>query len=298
MGSKETKSTTEVELPPPSPEELALLDQQIEIGAGQLDRIGTAEQFTQRLFQDFLPSLEQLNQFSRQQSRLGANQLDLAQQITDQQGRLFDAGVENALSAGTLTPEQDRLITDATDLAIQSTLSEIGRFRDEGIGELRNELAPSLGLRPSDTPIIDRGQDIVRDANRVAGQQIGNLQSQAAQSRLRLPLDIQRQRGALIGGQQQAGQSTTNFQQTLANEAFNNRLRLTGITGNALLGTAGIGPQASTLPSLQQTRQSAATQTTTEEGGGFLDTLSAVGSLAGGLGGLGTGLDAVGLGFG
>jgi hypothetical protein len=90
---------------------------------------------------------------------------------------------------------QQRLIETITDTGITpEQRSQLDRIESEGIDKirrstkdnlelLRNELAPSRGLRGSDTPIVDRGQRIA-EAGIAAESQLG---ASRAQAELQLP---------------------------------------------------------------------------------------------------------------
>jgi len=129
---------------------------------------------------------------------------------------------QRAGMAGQLTPEEERLINESLSLGLASGESDIRRFGEESLGFLRQELAPSRGLRPSDTPIVDRGQQVVEEMLRQQGQLRLGLGQQAAQARLQYPLQRQ------------------TFQEQLRQQAFANRLAMTGQAGQHGLGMAGL----------------------------------------------------------
>ncbi len=85
---------------------------------------------------------------------------------------------------------------------------------------MRNELAPSLGLLPGDTPILDRGSDIAAESARQQGQLVNRLSAEKAGSSLTFPLAAQ------------------GFQAQLAQNAFKNRLALLGQDVSIGLGLA------------------------------------------------------------
>lgn len=119
------------------------------------------------------------------------------------------AGLEERIGrAGQLTPEESRLIEEEASLRLESGRSDIQSFLGEGLGMLRQTLAPSRGLRPSDSPIIDRGSLLLQEAIRQQGQLGRSVGAETARQKLQFPL------------QRQA------FQESLRNQAFTNRLNL------------------------------------------------------------------------
>lgn len=129
---------------------------------------------------------------------------------------------KRAGEAGKLTNEEEKLIAQAASLGFQQGASDIDAATKQGLQLLRQELAPSRGLRSTDTPILDRGGNIVSEGVRQKGQLNLGLQQQAAGARLQFPL------------QRQA------FQEQLRNQAFQNRLALSGQAGQLGLGLAGL----------------------------------------------------------
>lgn len=129
---------------------------------------------------------------------------------------------KRAGEAGKLTPEEERLISQAASLGFQQGASDIDSAMKQGLELLRQELAPSRGLRSTDTPILDRGGQIVGEGIRQKGQLGLGLQQQAAGARLQFPL------------QRQA------FQEQLRNRAFQNRLMLSGQALQGGIGLSGL----------------------------------------------------------
>lgn len=128
-----------------------------------------------------------------------------------------------ASAAGQLTPEEEALIAKTRDTALASGESDIKRFVTEGISTLKEELAPARGLRPSDTPIVDRGGKIISEAIRQQGQLVRSVDQQANEARLNFPLQRQQ------------------FQEQLRNSAFTNRLNLATLTSQSGLQLANTG---------------------------------------------------------
>lgn len=114
---------------------------------------------------------------------------DLSDQLIAQQLERLQAG-------GQATPQEVDLINDAVSRALAAGETDIERFQTESTERLREELAPQLGLRPSDTPILDRGGRVAAEAVRQQGQLVNSLEGQRAQALLNFPLE----RAGLLGG--------------------------------------------------------------------------------------------------
>ena len=100
-------------------------------------------------------------------------------------------------------PEQQRLIQESADRAIESGLIDVERVRTQSIDDLLGRIAPSRGLRPGDSPIVDRGGNIIAESVRQAGQLTSGIRGQQA-----------------------------DFERQLREQAFNNRLTLGAALGD------------------------------------------------------------------
>jgi len=174
----------------PTPEQQRLMGQQTEVGQFQLEELQR-----QRALQDQMLA-----------------DLGLAANTYDQSTAGF---------TGEPTPEQQALIDEQINAALQQGQSDILAFQTQATNQLRNELAPSLGLMTGDTPILDRGSLIAQESVRQQGQLESSLAGQRAQLSLDYPLQAQ------------------DFQARLAQNAFQNRLALAGTSGTLGLGLAG-----------------------------------------------------------
>lgn len=132
---------------------------------------------------------------------------------------------------GEATNAQRELIGQEANSAIASGSSDINNQLGLGLAQVRNELGPGLGLRPGDTPLIDRGNLMANEAQRQFGQLVTNVRGQQAQSMLNYPI----QTAQAIGG---LTQNASELQAQLRAQAFSNRLALTGQAGNLGLGLA------------------------------------------------------------
>ncbi|MGE0373178.1 MAG: hypothetical protein AB7Q01_15020 [Gammaproteobacteria bacterium] len=298
LGGK-SKTTTETKVPPPSAQEIALTNQQLDLASQQLQNLSGFTNFTQELFAQFLPVLaNEVNAFLPQEKQLTADTLGFASQAVGAQGELLSRELDAIRGGVALTPDQEKLISDSASHAIEAGLSDIGRFRDDSLRVLTQETSTARGLRPDDTPIVDVGGQIVNESSRQAAQLINSIRSQEAQQRLQYPIDAGRFVAERTQGQQAFAADTAKFVQDLRQAAFNNRLNLTATTGNVGATASQIGPSPYTLNALTQARLgSATTTTTTKKSGGLTDFITGAASLASGIGGLATGLSNVGLGF-
>lgn len=291
-----SKQTTTVKVPPPTKEEMALVRQQLDLASQQLANLSKIGDFTSEQFQQFLPTLaNQVNQFLPKEQQITADSLNFADKQINAQGDLLQSELDAIKNGFALTPEQSQLISSGADAAINAGLSDIGRFRDESIRALTQETSVARGLRPEDTPIIDQGGRIVNESQRLAQNLISQVRAQESQQKLDFPITVGNAQAQRTQAQQTLGASTSSFVQQLQQQAFQNRLNLTNLTGTLGLNLAGIGPNPNTLPSLTGARTAATTTTSKTSGGGLLDILKGVGAVAGGAGGLITGLSGAGL---
>jgi hypothetical protein len=295
-GSK--KSTSTVTLPKPTADELALTQQQVQLAQTQLGNLSQIGAFTSDVFEQVLPELvTQINRFLPKENQITAQTLGFAGGQIGAQDELLQQELASIRNGFSLTPEQEKLIGDSANAAIEAGTSDISRFRDESLRALAQETSQARGLRPEDTPILDVGGRIVNESSRQAAQLISGIRSQEAQQKLQYPIQAGESLAGRIQAQQTMGQSTMQFVEQLRQQAFANRLALTGTVGELGLNLAQIGPNPSTLSGLQEMRANSATKTVKEKGGGFTDFLKATASFAGGLGGLMTGAKDIGLGF-
>ncbi len=286
FGDGDSTSTTVVQPAPQSAEELELIRKQIELSEFQLTELER-----QRVAQEqFGTALEPF--FARQQEEIDAaaaareRQLAAEERLGPIREELLTLAIEDIRRGGAATPEQIELIGEAGGAALEKGLIDIGRFETEGFEGLREELAPSLGLRPSDTPILDRGARLAAEALRQRGQLSQGIRGAQATAQLNFPLASSQLLQTSALGQQRLQEATRQFQEQLRSQAFSNRLAASQTLGGLGLGLAGVPSPG--LPSFQ--RGSTTTQTTT--GGGF--GLNEVAGLTGGVGGLLSGLGAIG----
>ena len=260
----------------PTAEELELQRQAIRLAEQQIQIIEDQVASNQEQFAQFQPLLEaQLGAFSSQQE-LQLSEIERARELQPITDELLQLELENIRRGGAASPEQIRLIEGASAEALASGESDIAKFQTDALGRLREELAGSIGLRPTDTPVLDRGARITEESVRQQGQLARNLAESRFTSRLNFPLGASQLQSSQTQFQQGLAQQVQQFQAQLSEAAFSNRLRLASTQG-------GLGVALASASSPFQTGSSNFTQTTS--GGG---------NALGGIGGLLTGLGSIG----
>ena len=248
-----------------TPEQRELIKSQLNLSDFQLEELQRQRQIQAAAFGDAITGAEGFEQFAGDPESAAALQDELTQ-----------LQLERIRSGGEATDRERELINQATEFAIRAGNIDISRFELQGLETLREELAPQLGLRPGDTPILDRGARVSAEALRQRGQLSAGLRGQQAQSLLQFPL----QRTSLLGN---LSQNMQNFQNMLRQNAFLNRLGLAGQASAAGLGLAGQGPNVgAALGNVDLQR-------TTDQSLGLGGALGGVGGLLSGLGAIGVG---------
>lgn len=232
-----TKTKVETKVPPPSAQELALQEQNLAIAKEQLTAIQRSNEFQQQQFEAVAPFFEDVSKRAAIRSELLTDpereqiaRADIERELRlgPLQEELLNLELENIRRGGAASPEQIDLINQATEAQLALGGSDIDRFTQQGLGLLREELAPSLGLRPGDQPILDRGGRLAEEGLRQKGQLERSLRGGAATAQLNLPLALGQLQSAQTGGQQNIAQAAEAFKADLRNTAFNNRLRALG----------------------------------------------------------------------
>jgi len=161
------------------------------------------------------------------------------------------------IQGGGASPEQIARIQGAASSALGVAESDISRFAGTQREALVRDLTPSLGLRPTDTPIQDRGFQIGSEATRQFGQASRDIQGQAFQAELSLPLEEAGRNAALLGVQGQ-----------LAQEGFNRRLSLADLAISGGVQAGAPGGVAGSVGAVKQPK--VAGSKSTQAGGGVL----------------------------
>ncbi len=249
--------TTEVTIPGPTAAETELQEIQTQLARQQLQQ-------TELQTAVSAPALERLAQEQEfrnelftpeEQKQQLREQFEFEQEFRPIQQELLQRELERIRRGPGASEEELRLIGEATEQAIGAGESDISEFRRLGLQQIREELAPASGLRPTDTPIVERGLQLGREAQRQQGQLVRNLRGAQAQAQLNFPLAQQQFAQAQAFGAQQLGQAAIQFQTSLRQQAFQNQLRLAGgasATGATALGGISQGLGIAQLPRLAQ----------------------------------------------
>ena len=210
-------TTTVVQPAGPTAEERELAKKQVELAEFQLDELRRQRELQLQFADETRPLLE----LQEEQARLG---LEESQRLGPIREELLNLSLEDLRRGGAATPEQIELIQAAGDAALERGNIDISRFEREGFETLREELAPSLGLRPTDTPIQDRGFRLAAETARQRGQLSQGVRGAEATARLNFPLAQSQLLQSSALGQSTLQESTRQFQEGLRNTACSNRL--------------------------------------------------------------------------
>lgn len=269
-------STTTVD--PPTAEETALTVKQTELAQFQLEELRRQTDLQAAEQERLAPLIAQLEELQPLQLDLAKQDLSRALELGPIQDELLQLELENIKRGGAATPEQEQLIGQATERGIELGESDIAKFQSDATERIAQELAPALGLRPTDTPVIDRASRIAEEAVRQQGQLVSGLRQAEATAKLNFPLAAQQLQSAQTQFQQNLAQSTAEFQAQLRNSAFLNRLRLSETPQQFGLGLA----TGVSVPGLGRSRQGSTTRTSGSPSlSGIGSVLSGVGSIVG-----------------
>lgn len=182
------------------------------------------------------------------------------------------------MRSGEASDYERSLIDSAISEAIGAGSSDIDAAFTDTLGLLSQEVAPSRGMRMSDSPILDRGSKLAMEAIRQKSQLARNLRTQGAQQMLEFPL----RRGEAM---RVSSDALKTFQEELRQRAFSNRAAMLGAIQSGGLGLAGAGGNAggNALSALTQSRL-AGTSTSSSNPAGLA---AGVGSLLYGAGAAG-----------
>lgn len=275
------KTSTKTKVPGAGSQEMQLIQQAMEMATQQLDAIKQAG--------GFINSQYAIGNQANAGLIGGLNDISSAGQANNAQiDQLIQRELARFQSGQMATPEELAEIDAAISGAQRVGEIDIERATTEELDRINQEIAPSLGLRPTDTPIMDRSGKVAAEALRQRGQLSSSLASQRASSILNLPVN----RSAILGQSVGLADAVNQNRAALAESAFINRLRLSGQIGSQGLGLATGIPN--NLPGLASTfagtRVAGAGSSTTSP-------LLTPGLITGGIGGIGgllSGLGSIG----
>ena len=272
-----SKSTTIVQPKPVSETELALQKQQLKIGEAQLVSIQQQTELQTKIFDELFKDKSAFEvQLDVRRDELELQQIDRAIRLGPLEEELANLQLDAIKNPGA-NDEQIALIEEAIQAAQISGEADIDRITDDALRQVRDVLAPSRGLRPTDSPIIDRGAEIAKRGIDLKGDLVKRLAETSASAKLNFPLNVAGFVAGAAGGAGALTEATQQFQQQLTNSAFLNRISAINTTGGLGLGLASIGVNSSGLFG-----DRGSTTTTSSDLGlpGIGSILSGVGSLA------------------
>lgn len=245
----------------------------------QIASINEQFQFQQEAFEAARGAFGELTAEQQLQAELFTPEERRAQAISEQERRqrfgeaqdeLLQRQLEQIRAGPGATPEQQRLINEATEAQIRRGEEDILGFGREALGLITQELAPSRGLRPTDTPIQDRAFKVGGELARQQGRLVSDLRGAQAAAELNFPLAAGAQQAGLTQFQQQLGQAGQQFNQQLQQQAFQNRLNLFGQAGQLGLGLIGgtqpaVNLQQAFRPQLGTTQEATGSTVATEQ---------------------------------
>lgn len=298
-GSKSTTTTTVTQ----TPEERAFTQKQIELATQQLRLVEEQHGWQSELYQLTKPLLQKYGLMVDQEfadyntpeaaalrdkyRTLEGAQLDSQIRNLPIQEELLQRQLDEIRRGGRATDEQKALIGEIANRALEAGESDIGNFLQRGLGQIREELAPARGLRPTDSPMIDAGGELAMEALRQQGLLTSNIRGAQANAELNFPLNASQVYGQANQWQQQFNQGMNQFLAGMRQNAVQNRAQLMGqmFTAPMAAGEQGIGLINASRPTPVSFPRNT-TETTKQSGGGSIlggigGFLSGVGQVAG-----------------
>lgn len=212
-------------------------------------------------------------------------QLDATMRMMPIQEELLQMQLDEIRRGGRATEEQKRLIGEITDRAIETGDIDINRFLNQGLGQIREELAPARGLRPTDSPMLDAGGRVLEEAIRQKGQLTSQMRGAQANAELNFPLNASQVFSAQNQWQQNFGAQMGQFMAQQRGQADQNRNQL---MAQLFTSPMSAGEQGLSLINASRPSPVSFPRNTTET------TKTSGGSILGGIGGLLQGVAQVG----
>lgn len=186
--------------------------------------------------------------------------------INEELVRDVEQAERDRLAGGGISEQQRASIQGAADAALGLATSDIEDFATSQRESLIRDVTPGRGLRPTDTPILDRGFQIASEATRQAGQAARDIRGRAFEAELSLPLQTSAANLATLDTAARLGQ----LRGQLANESFNRRLTAIGGASDLGLQISQPGPITGTLTAVKQPKVAGTETRSTQRGGGVL----------------------------
>jgi len=262
MSGQASSSKSKPVVIPFTDQELELMGINIDQAMQTFENVTDLSSFNEQLLATVSPILDQLGlsqvkspeELAFEESQRIANQ-GLESQRT---GLLGDVttGISDILGAEGGITDADRALLDTLEA---DAIRGVRDSTSSNLDMLRRQLAPSLGLRGSDAPIIDRGGLIAQEG--ISSE--ADIRAARAASELALP----GQRLGELNSISPSIDASNQFQQGLRQDDFSNQLAFLGEATNTGLGLANVtadsGLQAAIKPTVAQTSK-------TSSGGGGL----------------------------
>lgn len=308
MGGGGTSTNTVVN--PPTPEQTALTNKQIQLAEQQLKAIEKQTGFQEKLFANAEPLFDMQSEVFKNlladindptQKALKDAQTQFAIESIPIQRELQQKQLEAIRRNGAASPEELELIKQATEAGISTGWSDIDRASREGMESLK-DFASASGFRTSDSPILDRGQKLQAEALRGKTDLATSLRGAEATAKLNFPLARDQLLAGMTGAQQQITMAAQQFQAALRDASLNARLKFSSAANDQIFGAAqgnlgiagaaggGISSLGAAIAPLNNSRGTTTTQTSSP---GFMSLLQPAGSFLGGVGGLVSGIGSV-----
>lgn len=277
--------TTTVNQPAPKTKAEAELDKvNLELAKTQLANVQSLAPFQKELLDLAVSELRRTGASQaaideaftpEEQAAFAKEEFERARRLGPIQDELLELQLEQMRRGGAATPEQLAQIKAATDAGIEAGSADIDAATQRGIGLIADELANARGLRLSDSPISSEAALLAREGQIQKGALTKSLRAAELQAGLNFPLAVQQLQSGINLNQQGVLAGAKQFQEQLRQQAFQNRLALTGQGGNTGLGLASIRG-GGIIP------QGGGTQTTSQKAGlgEYGAILSGIGALA------------------
>ena len=214
--------------------------------------------YKQAVFQD--QQFADLYGLQRDEDIIGARAYEQASALQPFVNAFTQQGFDLTSGGFRASPEDISLINEATSSALQAGVGDIEDFELAAMRNVRDIVAPAQGLRGQttlprggsgeiglvDSPVVSQLGTIGESALRQKADLANRLRSAQLSEILNFPVTRGAALSTAIGQQNQLAQAAAGQQYNLRNQAVQNRLALTGTTGQLGLGlTSGQMPNLS-----------------------------------------------------
>ena len=232
INTADESSSTVFNVPPPSAEETQLLLQEIQLAQARIDQLIMSGQFMAGIFANLPSELEQIKANPDAAKAIQEGNFKLAISSLPQVQELLNKEAASIANGGKVDPQTAAYIDEVYQGQLATGKSDINENTRQILEQLREELAPSLGLRPGDTPIQDRGGRVAAESVRQQGQLTRDIASRTAEAKLNFPLTQGQASSERTKNFADISSGAVDFQKQLQQQAFINRQLLTESAGN------------------------------------------------------------------